>query len=37
MEALNISTDFFWTEVSLIYSQHDADYCIISLSLVHNI
>jgi len=27
---------FFWTEVFLIYSQHDADYWIISLSLVHN-
>jgi len=33
---LNISTEFFWTEISLIYSQQNADDCIISLSLVHN-
>jgi hypothetical protein len=38
MLALNISTDsFFLTEISLIYSQHNADYFIISLSLVHKI
>ena len=28
---------FFWTEISLIYSQDSADYFIISLSMVHYI
>ena len=38
MSALNTSTEYFFlNQVSLIYSQHNADYCIISLSLVHNI
>jgi len=35
MSALNTSTEYFFlNQVSLIYSQHTADYCIISLSLV---
>jgi len=36
MKALNIPTAFL-SEMSLLYSQHNADYVIVSSSLVHKI
>jgi hypothetical protein len=35
MSALNIFTESFLPEISLIYSQHNADYFIISSPSVH--
>jgi hypothetical protein len=37
MQALNISTESFFELKYLIYSQHSADYFIISSPSVHNL